>query len=245
MRFTRATVLISLAALVTTLAPSAALAATPAATTAPTLSAVTLNLTDVAAGAAVIGTVTLTSAAAATGGLAVALTSDDTAAATVPAGVTVPAGATKISFPVKTLAVPNPQSALIIGTAGGLTAYAIITVRPLSQSVNGAISILPAGNGSGTITSQPAGINCVVTLGSGAGACSSFFATGTVVKLNAQAGAGSKFQGWRGTPGCGNPPRSPSRLGRSSPVKAASCSSSGCPSVQINGPRPPSPRRVR
>ena len=204
MRSVRATLLISLALLTTSLAPSAAHAGTSAATAAPTLASVTLNLTDVAGGTPVIGTVALTSAAT-TGGLAVALSSDNTAAATVPAGVTVPAGATKASFPVTTLAVTNPQSALIIGTAGGLTAYAIITVRTAFQSANGSISILPAGNGSGRITSQPAGINCTITLGNGAGACSSFFATGTVVKLIAQASAGSSFQGWRGTPGCGDP----------------------------------------
>ncbi|MEP7092313.1 MAG: hypothetical protein ABI776_19590, partial [Nocardioidaceae bacterium] len=106
---------------------------------------------------------------------------------------------------VTTLAVTNPQSALIIGTAGGATAYAIITVRVQLQSSNGTISILPAGNGSGTITSQPAGVSCTVTLGSGAGTCSASFPKGTVVKLVTQARAGSKFQGWRGTPGCGDP----------------------------------------
>ncbi|MEO6511837.1 MAG: hypothetical protein ABIO16_12645 [Nocardioides sp.] len=101
--------------------------------------------------------------------------------------------------------VPNPQSALIIATAGGLSVYAIITVRTQSQAATGSISILPAGNGSGTVTSQPAGISCTVTGGSGAGACSSFFPAGTVVRLSTQALAGSKFQGWRGTPGCGDP----------------------------------------
>jgi hypothetical protein len=203
MRSALTALLIAVAALTTTLAPSASHAAS-AAIAAPTLSGVTLNLTDVAGGTPVIGTVTLTSAAT-SGGLAVALSSDNTAAATVPASVTVPAGATHANFPVTTLVVTNPQSALIIGTAGGVTAYAIITVRTQFQAANGSISILPAGNGSGTITSQPAGIKCTVTLGTGAGACSSFFPTGTVVKLNAQARAGSKFQGWRGTPGCGDP----------------------------------------
>ena len=88
-----------------------------------------------------------------------------------------------------TLAGTNPRSALIIGTAGGVTAYAIITVRTQFQSSNGSISILPAGNGSGTITSQPAGINgTVVTLGTGAGACSSLFPTAMVVRLTTQDG---------------------------------------------------------
>jgi hypothetical protein len=200
------TLLIALAAVTTTLAPSAAHAAVSAVTAAPALSAVTLNVTDVSGGTPVIGTVTLNGAAT-PGGVAVALTSDNTAAATVPASVIVPAGARSATFPVTTLVVPNPQSSLIIGTAAGVTAYAIITVRTQFQATNGSISILPAGNGSGTITSQPAGISCTVTLGSGAGACSSFFPKGTVVKLVTQARSGSKFQGWRGTPGCGDPSR--------------------------------------
>jgi hypothetical protein len=204
-RSTLTAVLIALAALMTTLAPSAS-AATPSTTAAPTLAAVTLNMTDVAGGTPVVGTVTLNGAAS-PGGVTVALSSDNTAAATVPTSVSVPAGATHASFPVTTLTVPNPQSALIIGTAGGVTAYAIVTVRTPFQAANGSISILPAGNGSGAITSQPAGISCTVTLGSGTGACSSFFPKGTVVKLITQARAGSKFQGWRGTPGCGDPSR--------------------------------------
>ncbi|MDJ0337379.1 hypothetical protein [Cryobacterium sp. PH31-O1] len=204
MKSTLTAVLIAVAALTAALAPSASYAAGSATTSAPALSSVTLNLTDVAGGTPVTGTVTLTSAAV-SGGLVVAMSSDNTAAATVPPSVTVPAGATRASFPVTTLVVTNPQSALIIGTAGGVTAYAIVTVRTQFQAANGSISILPAGNGSGLITSQPAGINCTVTLGSGAGACSSFFPAGTVVKLNTQARPGSRFQGWRGTPGCSNP----------------------------------------
>ncbi len=200
MRTVLATLLLALAALAAALDTAAA---ATAATAPPALSAVTLNQTDVVAGTPVIGTVALTSAAT-PGGVSVALSSDDTAAATVPAAVTVPAGARTASFAVTTLAVTNPQSALIIGSAGGATAYAIITVRT-HPSTTGSISILPAGNGSGTITSQPAGITCNVTFGTGTGACSSFFPSGTVVRLNTQARAGSKFQGWRGTPGCGDP----------------------------------------
>ena len=106
---------------------------------------------------------------------------------------------------VSTSPLTNSQSALIIGTAGGVTTYAIITVRPLSQFSNGSISIIPGGNGSGTVTSQPNGINCRITGGDGAGTCSAFFPVGTVVRLTAQAAAGSKFQGWRGLPGCADP----------------------------------------
>jgi hypothetical protein len=176
---------------------------TPAATTAAALSTVTLNVTDVVGGTPAIGTVTLTSPAA-TGGFPVALSSDDTVAATVPAGVTVPAGSRSANFPVTTFPVGNPQSALIIGMAGAVTTYAIITVRTQSSMSTGSIAIIPGGNGNGTITSQPAGINCTVGA-STSGTCSAFYPAGTVVRLTAKAADGTRFQGWRGLPGCGDP----------------------------------------
>lgn len=171
--------------------------------TAAALSTVTLNVTDVVGGTPAVGTVTLTSAAPA-GGFSVALSSDDTAAATVPAVVTVAAGSRSAGFPVTTFPVANPQSALVIATAGGVTTYAIITVRTQSSFSSGSVAIIPGGNGSGTITSQPAGINCVVGA-SASGVCSAFYPVGTVVRLTAKAAAGSSFQGWRGLPGCGDP----------------------------------------
>jgi hypothetical protein len=179
----------------------ASVAPTPTAT--PALSSVTLNVIDVVGGTTAVGTVTLTSKAA-IGGLAVALSSDNTAAAAVTANVTVPAGATSATFPVTTLPVSNSQSALIIGSAAAVTTYAILTVHTQSAFSNGSIAIIPAGNGSGTITSQPAGINCTVGAASG-GVCSAFYPVGTVVRLTATAAPGSKFQGWRGLPGCGAP----------------------------------------
>jgi hypothetical protein len=166
------------------------------------LSEVSVSPTDVVGGDPATGTVTLT-AAAPSGGFTVALSSDNTAAATVPPSVAVPAGATSASFPVTTNVVPNPQSALIIGTAGAVTTYAIITAWTPFAFANGSISILPGGNGSGTVTSQPAGINCTITRGNGSGGvCTAFFPVGTVVRLDARAAADSKFVGWRPTPGC-------------------------------------------
>src|SRR5215216_4177283 len=73
-------------------------------------------------------------------------------------------------------------------------------------AANGSISIIPGGNGNGRITSQPAGIDCTIIGGiGGTGACSAFFPTGTVVRLDARPAADSRFQGWRGLPGCGDP----------------------------------------
>ena len=48
-----------------------------------------------------------------------------------------------------------------------------------------------AGNGTGTVTSQPAGINCGTT-------CSASFAAGTQVTLTATAGSNSQFVAWVG-----------------------------------------------
>jgi hypothetical protein len=175
---------------------------TPTTTTAPSLSSVKVSVIDVVGGTPAVGTVNLTSKAAA-GGLSVALSSDNTAAATVPASVTVAAGATSATFPVSTLPVSNSQSALIIGSAGTVTTYAIITVHTPSAFASGSIAIVPGGNGSGTITSQPPGINCTIGA-NGGGSCSAFYPVGTVVRLTATASPGSKFQGWRGLPGCGD-----------------------------------------
>jgi hypothetical protein len=194
------------AALVVVLALAGAGVLAPTAVAATALSTVTVNPTDVLGGDPATGTVTL-NAAAPSGGFTVSLTSDDPAAATVPASVTVPAGAKSASFPVTTFQVPNPQSSLIIGTGGGVTTYAIITVWTPSQFNRGSISILPGGNGSGRVTSQPAGIDCTIVAGNGSGACTASFPVGTTVRLDARAAAGSSFQGFRGLPGCADPSR--------------------------------------
>jgi hypothetical protein len=167
----------------------------------PSLSTVTVNPTDVVGGTPATGTVTLT-APAQSGGFQVALSSDNPVAATVPPSVTVPAGATSTTFAVTTNVLPNPQSALIIGTAGTTTTYGIITVWTPFLFANGSLGILPGGNGSGRVTSQPAGIDCTITAGNGSGACTAFFPVGTVVRLDARPAAGSRFVGWRATPGC-------------------------------------------
>jgi len=84
------------------------------------------------------------------------------------------------------------------------------TVGPTLQGCTpsggtGSLSIIPGGNGSGVVTSQPAGINCTITNGNGSGTCRASFPAGTVVRLDAGPAANSQFQGWRGLPGCGDP----------------------------------------
>jgi hypothetical protein len=179
----------------------------PPPSSAASLSSLTVSPTDVIGPDPATGTVTLDSAAP-SGGFTVDLTSDNTAAATVPPSVTVPAGATRASFTVSTKEVTNAQSAVIIGTVGGdfsTERHAVITVWDPFHFSNGSIAILPGGNGSGRVTSQPAGIDCTITGGNGSGSCSAFFPVGTTVRLDARPAANSSFLGWRGLPGCSDP----------------------------------------
>jgi hypothetical protein len=57
------------------------------------------------------------------------------------------------------------------------------------------VTVVRRGDGFGTVTSSPAGINCGAS-------CSASYPTGTVVTLTATAQAGSVFAGWRGD--CGD-----------------------------------------
>jgi hypothetical protein len=176
--------------------------ATAPPTVAPSLAKVAINPTDVIGGDSATGTVTLTSGAPA-GGLQVALTSDDPVAATVPPSVTVPAGSTSANFPVATNVLSFLYSSLIIGTAGGVTTYGIITVWTPFLYANGSVGIVRGGGGNGEIISQPAGIDCILTSGGGdSGTCGAWFPVGTVVRLDARPAPDSSFLGWRPTPGC-------------------------------------------
>ncbi len=73
------------------------------------------------------------------------------------------------------------------GRSATLQATTTITARLLT--------VTKVGTGSGTVTSDPAGINCGAT-------CAAGFSDGTVVTLTATPDAGSKFDGWSGDPDC-------------------------------------------
>lgn len=176
----------------------------PPTSSAPTLSALMISPTDVVGPNPATGTVTL-SGAAPDGGFVVDLSSDNPAAATVPASVTVPAGASGATFPVTTQQLTNAQSAVVIGTVGGVFSterHGIITVWDAFHFANGSVSVFPGGAGAGRVVSQPAGVDCFIANGGGSGSCSAFFAVGTVVRLTATAAAGSKFVGFAPKPGC-------------------------------------------
>ena len=97
---------------------------------APELSALTLTPASVPGGCKTsTGKVTLTGKAAA-GGVLVTLTNNNPAA-TVPASVTVPAGANSASFTINTAEVTANQTGTVTATRGGISKSSTLTVRPV------------------------------------------------------------------------------------------------------------------
>ncbi len=92
------------------------------------LASVSLNPATVAGGGASTGTVTL-SVPAPAGGAVVSLSSSNTAVATVPASVTVPANAVSATFTVNSSAVSSTTQVNISGSYNG-SAQATLTVTP-------------------------------------------------------------------------------------------------------------------
>ena len=79
------------------------------------------------------------------------------------------------------------------GPSGILTlSSGVIVVTTASQFT---LSLTKAGNGSGTVTSSPSGINCGST-------CSASFTSSTIVTLTATAASGSTFSSWSGNSDC-------------------------------------------
>lgn len=127
------------------------------------LSSVSVAPSSVAGGTSATGTVTL-SAAAPAGGADVTLSSDNTAAATVPPSVTVASGATTATFTVTTQSVATTTSVTISATYAGTTQTATLTVSPLPAtllSIAVSPTSVPGGSsatGTATLTtSAPAG----------------------------------------------------------------------------------------
>jgi hypothetical protein len=89
------------------------------------LSQITLSATSVVGGGSVTGTATLT-APALTGGASVVLAAEKVSS--VPASVTVPAGATTATFTVVTRGVGGTEADTISGSYGGVSASAVLSV---------------------------------------------------------------------------------------------------------------------
>jgi len=95
----------------------------------PAVQSIALTPSTVAAGQSATGTVTLTLPAPA-GGTIVALSSNNTAVASVPSSVTVLAGNSSASFTVTSHPVPVPDWAAISANAGQVTQTAVLNVTP-------------------------------------------------------------------------------------------------------------------
>jgi PQQ-like domain/IPT/TIG domain len=91
------------------------------------LSSLSLSPTRVRGGSSSVGTVRLTGGAA-SGGAVVTLQSSSAGTASVPASITVPAGASSAAFAIRTQRVRSRQSVTITAVYGGVTKTAVLTV---------------------------------------------------------------------------------------------------------------------
>src|SRR5207245_296014 len=120
-----------------------------------TLVSLAVSPPSVIGGNSATGSVTLSRPAPAGGGH-VTLSSDNTAAATVPGSVPVPAGATSAPFTVTTSAVAASTSATITASYSGVTRTATLTVNPqpvlLSSLGVNPMTVTGGSNSTGTVT---------------------------------------------------------------------------------------------
>jgi hypothetical protein len=114
---------------------------------------VTLNPTSVYGGTTSQGTVTLSSPAP-SGGTVVDLSSSNTAVATVPTSVTVPAGATSATFTASTSDVSFQTLVTFTASAGGATESATLKVNPAPSPVGVGLLALNPTSVHGGNTSQ-------------------------------------------------------------------------------------------
>lgn len=157
--------------------------------TPPSLSAISVSPSSATGGATVQGTATLTSAAP-SGGAVVTLSSNNTSAATVPASVTVAAGATSATFAVTTRTVTTSTTATISGAYNAVTRTASVTVNPAATGGTATLTVSATGRSGERITSSPAGIN--VAVGSSGSAT---FTAGTSITLSVTNGRDAIWSG--------------------------------------------------
>jgi hypothetical protein len=166
-------------------------APTPAPTT-PTLASLSVSPSSVVGGSAnAQGTATL-SAAAPSGGATVTLSSSNTSAATVPASITIPSGATTGTFTVSSRAVTVSTAVTLSGTFGGVTRSAAVTVTPASTGGGSAatLTVSATGRSGERVVSNPTGIS--VSVGSSGSAS---FAAGTSITLSVSNGRDAIWSG--------------------------------------------------
>ena len=161
---------------------------TPQAAPAPaSLTALSVNPSSVTGGSGSTGTATLTSGAPA-GGAVVSLSSSNTAAAAVPASVTVAGGATTATFAVSTSAVGASTPVTITAVYAGVTRTTTLTVNPPGQTAT--LTVAATGRSGERVTSSPAGIN--VSVGTSGSAS---FNVGTSITLSVTNGRDAIWSG--------------------------------------------------
>ena len=148
--------------------------------TAAALSAIALSPSTTSGGSASTATVTLT-AAAPSGGVLVSLTSSNPAVASVPASLTVPAGATSATTSVATSAVGSTTTSVISASYNGLTRSATLTVTapaPTPSATLDTVSLSPASVQGGSASSATVTLTANAPAG---GAVVSFSSSNTAV----------------------------------------------------------------
>ena len=116
----------------------------------PTVSSLTLSQSSVSSGDGVLGVVSL-SGPAPTGGAPVALASSDRSAATVPATITVPAGATAAGFTVRALTVAVAEAVTVTAVYNATNHTAPLDVTP-SPTLSGLTLAAPSALSATTVT---------------------------------------------------------------------------------------------
>jgi hypothetical protein len=135
---------------------------------APTLSGFTVSPGSVTGGTPATGTVTLPGPAP-IGGKVVSLTTNQALAATTPASVTVPAGATSAHFTITTFPVDTTTVEVFASNgATSLNAPLGITIAPGTPGTGQIVTVTATGRSGVSIVSNPAGLN--VPVGTSAGA---------------------------------------------------------------------------
>ncbi|HEX8736408.1 MAG TPA: FG-GAP-like repeat-containing protein [Pyrinomonadaceae bacterium] len=126
---------------------SAVLTVTPPSTPAPSITGLTLNPSTVTGGSTSQGTITLSAAASTP--TTVSLSSSSAPLVSVPASVTVPAGAASASFTVNTGSVSSTFTATIGASLNGLSRSATLTVTPAATTANDTVAVQRAEYDSG------------------------------------------------------------------------------------------------
>jgi hypothetical protein len=104
------------------------------------LSAVTLSASSVTGGGTALGLATLNGTAP-VGGVFATLTSSNSVAASVPASVTIPEGATSAEFTINTTAVTLPTPVTLTANAAGITKSSVLSVNPPGSPVTDTVAI--------------------------------------------------------------------------------------------------------